>query len=193
MVTLYQDCSSNCDSSKYMAARGRGLFSLCIYIKKFKNFLLRNRLTEFNVTWQECCFGDPLPRLFKPSWYIKKHGPRGWGLFSIYICIENFKILLVKYLLTDFNNALVTLYQECSSNPDMSKKTWLLGGGAYFPYRSKQKTLKSLLVRNHWTDFNLTWQECSFGYPLPSFFKVSWFIKKKKKKMSLRGLGFIAI
>ena len=67
MVTLYQDCSSNCDSSKNMAARGRGLFSLCIYIKNFKNFLLRNRWTEFNVTWQECCFGDPLPRLFKPS------------------------------------------------------------------------------------------------------------------------------
>ena len=35
--------------------------------------------------------------------------------------MENIKILLVKYLLTDFNNALVTLYQECSSNPDLSK------------------------------------------------------------------------
>ena len=35
--------------------------------------------------------------------------------------MENIKILLVKYLLSDFNNALVTLYQECSSNPDLSK------------------------------------------------------------------------
>ena len=32
--------------------------------------------------------------------------PRGQGLFSVYICMENIKILLVKYLLTDFNNAL---------------------------------------------------------------------------------------
>ena len=58
-----------------MAARGRGLFSLYIYLKNFKNLLLRNRCTEFNVTWQECCFGDPLPRLFK-SWCVKKkkHG-----------------------------------------------------------------------------------------------------------------------
>ena len=55
------------DSSKNMAARGRGLFSLYIYIENFKNLLLRKSWTEFNVTWQECCFGDLLPRLFKPS------------------------------------------------------------------------------------------------------------------------------
>ena len=46
----------------------------------------------------------------------------GEGLIYVYICIENFEILLVKYPLTDFNVALVTLYQECSSNPDLSKK-----------------------------------------------------------------------
>ena len=44
-----------------------GLFSLYIYIKNFKNLLVRNLWTEFNVAWQECCFGDPLARLFKPS------------------------------------------------------------------------------------------------------------------------------
>ena len=62
LVTLYKDCSS-----KNMTARGRGLFSLYIYIENFKNPLVRNSWTEFNVTWQECCFGDLLPRLFKPS------------------------------------------------------------------------------------------------------------------------------
>ena len=62
--------------------------------------------------------------------------PRGRGLFSVYICIENFKILLAKYLLTDFNNVLVTLFQEYSSNPDLSKNmaagvggVWGVGGG----------------------------------------------------------------
>ena len=45
----------------------------------------------------------------------------GRGLFSVYICTENFKMLLVNNLLTNFNNALVTLYQEFSSNPDLSK------------------------------------------------------------------------
>ena len=67
LVTLYKDCSSRHDSSKNMAAMGRGLFSVYIYIENFKNLLVRNSWTEFNVTWQECCFGDLLPRLFKLS------------------------------------------------------------------------------------------------------------------------------
>ena len=67
LVTLYKDCSSCHDSSKNMAARGQGLFSRYIYIENFKNLLVRNNWTEFSVTWQECCFGDLLPRLFKPS------------------------------------------------------------------------------------------------------------------------------
>ena len=131
MVTLYQDCSSNRDSSKNMAARGRGLFSLCIYIKNFKNLLLRNCWTEFNVNWQECCFGDLYQDCSSLHDMSKNMDPRGRGLFSIYICIENFKILLVKYLLTDFNNALVTLYQECSSNPDLSKHMAARGWGLF--------------------------------------------------------------
>ena len=67
LVTLYKDCSSHHDSSKNMAARGQGLFSRYIYIENFKNLLVRNSWTEFNVTWQECCFGDLLPSFFKPS------------------------------------------------------------------------------------------------------------------------------
>ena len=67
LVTLYKDCSSPHDLSKNMAARGRGLFSLYIYIENFKNLLVRNSWTEFNITWQECCFGALLPRLFKLS------------------------------------------------------------------------------------------------------------------------------
>ena len=61
----------------------------------------------------------------------KNMAARGRGLFSIYICIENFKILLVKYLQTDFNNALVTLYKECSSNPDLSKNMAARGWGFF--------------------------------------------------------------
>ena len=83
LVTLYKDCSSRHDSSKNIAARGQGLFSLYIYIDNLyiKNLLVRNSWTEFNVTWQECCFGDLLPRLFKPSWYVKNHGPQGGGAY----------------------------------------------------------------------------------------------------------------
>ena len=40
-----------------MATRGRGLFSLYIYIENFKNLLVRNQWADFNITWQECFFG----------------------------------------------------------------------------------------------------------------------------------------
>ena len=65
--------------------------------------------------------GDPVPRLFKPFGFVKKHGRQGAGLiFPIY------------------------LY----------RKTW-----------------KNLLVRNHWTDFIITWQKCFLGDLLPRLFK----------------------
>ena len=70
-MALYQGCSSHLDSSKNMAARGRGLFSLYIYVENFKNLLVRNHQTDFHIILQECSFGDPLPRLFKPFGFVK--------------------------------------------------------------------------------------------------------------------------
>ena len=82
---------------KKMAARGQGLFSLYIYIENFKNLLVRNHWTDFNIILQKCSFGDPLPGLFKPFGVVKKHvAARGRGLFSLYIYIENLKNLLVR-------------------------------------------------------------------------------------------------
>ena len=143
-MILYQDCSSRYDSSKNMAARGQGIFSLYIYIQNFKNLLVRNRWIDFIVTWQECCFGDLLPRLFKPSWYVKNHGRQGAGLIFGIISVWNiFKILLVRNtrpisILLGRNVALVTLYQDCSSNHD-SSKTWLLRVGLIFPIYLNRK------------------------------------------------------
>ena len=110
-----------------MTARGRGLFSLYIYIENFKNLLVRNHWTDFGIILQKCSFGDPLPRLFKPFGFVKNMAARGRGLFSLYIYIENFK---------------------------------------------------NLLVRNHWTDFGIILQKCSFGDPLPRLFKPFGFVKK---------------
>ena len=140
-MILYQDCSSHLDSSKNMAARGRGLFSLYICIENFKNLLVRNHWTDFHIILQKCFFGDPLARLLKPFGFVKKHGRQGAGLFSLYICIENFKNLLVRNHWTDFHIIL----QKCSVGDPLArlfkpfgfvKKTWPPGGGAYFPYIS---------------------------------------------------------
>ena len=114
------------------------------YIENFKNLLVRNSWTEFNVTWQECCFGDLLPRLFKPSWYQKPWPTGGWGLFFIYICIENFKILLVTYPMTDFN---ITWLECCFGEPlsRLYKQSWFVkkhgchGVGLVFPIYLNRK------------------------------------------------------
>ena len=135
-MILYQDCSSHLDSSKNMATRGRGLFSLYICIENFKNLLVRNHWTDFNIILQNCSFGDFLLRLFKPFDSSKNMAARGRGLFSLYIYIEN---------------------------------------------------LKNLLVRNHWTDFHILLQKCSFGDSLPRLFKPFGFVKKHGRQ----GAGLI--
>ena len=88
-MILYQYCSSHLDSSKNMAARGRGLFSLYIYIENFKNLLVRNHWTDFNIILQECLFGDPVSSHLDSS---KNMAARGRSLFflHVYIYMENF-------------------------------------------------------------------------------------------------------
>ena len=115
---------------------GHGLFSLCIYIENFKNLLVWNHCTDFNIILQKFFIGDPLPRLFKPFGFVENTAARGRGLFSLYIYKENFK---------------------------------------------------NLLVRNHWTDFNIILQKCSFDAPILRLFKPFGFVKKHGRQ----GAGFI--
>ena len=104
--------------------------------KNLKNLLVRNHWTDFNIMLQKCSFCNPLPRLFKPFGFVKKHGRQGAGLiFPIYL------------------------------------------------YRK----LKNLLVRNHWTDFNIILQKCSIGDPLLRIFKPFGFVKKHGRQ----GAGLI--
>ena len=75
-------------------------------MENFKNLLVRNNWTEFNVIWQECCFGNFYQDCSSPRDTSKNMatggGGGGRGLFSLYYYIE-FKILLVRNHLTDFN------------------------------------------------------------------------------------------
>ena len=149
-MILYQDCSSHLVSSKNMVARGRGLFSLYIFIEKLKNLLVRNYLTNFRKILQKCSCGDPLPRLFKPFGFVKKHGRKGRGLFSLYIYIEDFKNLFVRNHCTDFNMIL----QKCSFGDPLPrlfkpfgfvKKHGRQGAGLIFPLYLYRKIKKIFL------------------------------------------------
>ena len=145
-MILLQDGSSHLDLSKNMAARGRGLFSLYIYIENFKNLLVRNHSTAFSIILQKCSFCDPLPRLFKPFGFDKKHGrERGRGLFSLYIYIENLKNLLIRNHWNDCNIML----QKCSFGDPVPrlfkpfgfvKKHGRQGAGLIFPIYLYRKT-----------------------------------------------------
>ena len=116
---------------------GRAYFP---YIENFKNLLVRNSWTEFNVPWQECCFGDLLPRLFKPSWYVKNHGPQGGGAYFSYISASKILKFFLSHtpwlisILLGWNVALVNLYQDCTSNHDSSKNMAAMGWGLFSLY-----------------------------------------------------------
>ena len=189
-MILLQDCSSHLDSSKNMATRGRGLFSLYICIENFKNLLVRNHWTYFHITLQKCSFGDPLPRLFKPFGFVKNMAARGRGLFSLYIYIENFKNLLVRNHSTDFSIIL----QKCSFGDPLPR---LFKPFGFFKKHGCQwglfslyiyiENLKNLLIRNQWNDCNIMWQKCSFGDPVPRLFKPFGFVKKHGRQ----GAGLI--
>ena len=138
LVILYQDCSSHLDSSKNMAARGRGLFSLYIYIENLKIFL--SETTErFPYNFAEMFLWRSSTKIIQAIWICQKNmATRGQGLFSLYIFIENFKNLLAKNHWTDFNIIL----QKCFFADPLPrlfkpfgfvKKHGLQGAGLIFP------------------------------------------------------------
>ena len=106
--------------------------------------------------------------------------------------IKNLKNLLVRNHRTDFNIIL----QKCSFGVPLPrlfkpfgfvKKTWSAGGQGLFSLYIYIEDFKKLLVRNHWTDFNLILQICSFGDPLQRMFKPFGFVKKHGRQ----GAGLI--
>ena len=120
--------------------------------KNSKNLLFRNHWTDFNKILQKCSFGDPLPRLFKPFGFVKKHGRQRAGLiFPIYL-YRKLKIFLSETtgpisILFCRNVPLVILYQDCSSLLDSSKNMAARGQGLFSQYICIEN-FKNLLVRN---------------------------------------------
>ena len=110
-----------------MAARGWGLFSLYIYIENMKKSSCQKPLDQFQYNLADMFPWWPFIKIVQAVKIVKKYGCYGWGLFPLYIYIENFN---------------------------------------------------DLLVRNHWTDLNITLQECVLCNHLSRLFKPSWFVKE---------------
>ena len=144
-MTLYKDCSSRHDSSKNIAARGRGLFSLYIYIENFKNLLVRNSWTRVQCNLAGMLLWWPSTKIVQAFMiYQKPWPPGGRGLFFVYICTENFKILIVTYPMTNSN---ITWLECCFGEPlsRLYKQSWFVkkhgchGVGLIFPIYLNRK------------------------------------------------------
>ena len=139
-MILYQDCSSHLDSSKNMAARGWGLFSLYIYIENLKNLLVRNHWTDFHIILQKCSFGDSLPRLLKPFGFVKKHSRLGAGLiFKKSSCQKPLDQLLYNFAEIFLCDSVPRLFKPFG----FVKKHGCQGIGLIFPIYRYRKLEKS--------------------------------------------------
>ena len=122
----------------------------------------------------------------------KNMAARGHGLFSQYIYIENFKKCSCQKPQDWFpyNFAKMFLWWSStkivSSHLDSSKNMATRGRGLISLYIYIEN-FKNLLVRNHWTDFHIILQKCSFGDLLPRLFEPFGFVKKHGRQ----GAGFI--
>ena len=67
------------------------------------------------------------------------------------------------------NVPCVTLFKNCLQNFDLSINMALLNGG-FLHYTDMKKFLKNLLLRIHWSDFEIISQECSLGDPFQKMF-----------------------
>ena len=64
LVTLFKNCSRNFDPSINMALVNGGFLHYKDMKKFFKNLLLRNCWSDFEIISQECALDDPFQKLF---------------------------------------------------------------------------------------------------------------------------------
>ena len=191
LVTFYEDCSSRLDWSKNMAAMGQRLFSVYIYIENFKNLPYRNHWTDYNITEQECSLGDPLSR-YSSSHHdaLKKHGCQEAGLiFPLYLYRKQKPLDRFQYYLAEM--FLWWLSTKFVQSVMIHEENMAARGRGLFSLYIYIKHFKNLFVKNHLTDFNLTWQKCSLGDPLSRFSLSRHDALKKTWPLGGRAIKFI--
>ena len=72
-----------------MALVNGGFFHYMDMKKFLKNFLPQNRLSDFEITSQECSLGDPFQKLITKLCFVYKYGSGEWG-FLFYTDMKKF-------------------------------------------------------------------------------------------------------
>ena len=179
VLIINQSTDFNITCQKTCSLGAKTYFPLYLYIKLYKCSFI-NQWTDFTITWQECFFGDPLPRFFK-SWFVQKTlllgGRGGWLIFPMYLYRKLKKYCCHKSLYQfQYNLAEMFLWWPSTKIVQaimIHEKTW----PSLFCLYIYIENFRNVLVINQWTDFNITWQECFFGDRLPRLFKPSLFVK----------------
>ena len=110
LMALYQDCSSDHDSSKNMAARSGAYFPYISTQKTLKIFLSETTELISSMILQNCFVGDPLYQDCSSHHDMSKNmAPIGPGLFSLYIFHRNVEDQIKKKMST------VCHIQHCNS------------------------------------------------------------------------------
>ena len=114
---------------------GKAYFPYMSIYETSKKLFIRKYWTDFSIIWQKCSLV-----MFKPSWFVKKHGHQGVGLiFPIYQCrklkiflsetTRNFAEMCLWWPSTKIVQAII-IYQK------KKKKKWPPKDGVYFLYIS---------------------------------------------------------
>ena len=152
LTVLYQVCVFRDDRKNKMASLTSD------WLRHFR-LLLWNRWTEFNETWQKTRSQRPLPSLCFSGRSEKTRRPPwpliGWDIFDF--SSETAERISTKL---DRKQDLNILYQVCVFRAHRKNKMAALASDWLRHFR--------ILLWNHWTEFNDTWQKTRSHRPLPS-------------------------
>ena len=98
-MILYQDCSSHLDSSKNMATRRWGLFSLYNLYRKLSKSSCQKPLTRFLYNFAEMFLWWSFTKIVQAIWIRQKTWPPGGVAYFPYIQAFKWALLFLLFLL----------------------------------------------------------------------------------------------
>ena len=142
---------------------------------RYFRLLLWNRWTEFNQTWHKARSQCPLPSLCFYGRSEKQNGCHGFWLAETF---STFPLKPSNGIQRNLTGSKISTSSEkfVFFTADRKNKMAALDSDWLRHFR--------LLLWNHWTDFNETWQEARSQRPLPSLF----FWGRSEKQDGLPGL-----
>ena len=102
----------------------------------FKNLLLWNRWSDFEIISQECSLGDPFQKLVAKLWSVYKYGSSEWG-FLLYTNMKKFlKNLVLRNCWSDFEIISQESGFDISRRPDCPIRAVIATGKLPWPFVS---------------------------------------------------------